>query len=318
MLVTLEEILGIAQKQNCAVGAFNTPNLECLIAETSVWASPDVCKQLKDKTGNIVWFPNTRRGKSGEKKGSCINGIQIDDNTSANNAIKYAIGINRKEIKNYHTCHIWPKTCYNERYHTAIPNLVLIPSAIAGLSDHSDEVKKTLQYRSFELYGWHSEKEPQPVKPKNYPTNWQPILSPSKGGITKLALKKQESENIQEIEFDSYPQYEYEKAQKEIERITRKVPIWLSDKGSEQCNSMILVAFFELLGKNDCVSKRTLKERCNSNALFKWEFDKNFPQMTSFGKKANGKVFKCDKDKVRLWERTAKFVTECYAKFAKK
>lgn len=32
MLVTLNEILAIAQEKNCAVGAFNTPNLECVTA----------------------------------------------------------------------------------------------------------------------------------------------------------------------------------------------------------------------------------------------------------------------------------------------
>ena len=32
MLVSLKEILALAQEENCAVGAFNTPNLECVRA----------------------------------------------------------------------------------------------------------------------------------------------------------------------------------------------------------------------------------------------------------------------------------------------
>ena len=32
MLVTLNEILAMAKERNCAIGAFNTPNLECVIA----------------------------------------------------------------------------------------------------------------------------------------------------------------------------------------------------------------------------------------------------------------------------------------------
>lgn len=32
MLVTLNEILALAKKENCAIGAFNTPNLECITA----------------------------------------------------------------------------------------------------------------------------------------------------------------------------------------------------------------------------------------------------------------------------------------------
>lgn len=36
MLVTLNEILAIAKERNCAIGAFNTPNLECVIAVLNV------------------------------------------------------------------------------------------------------------------------------------------------------------------------------------------------------------------------------------------------------------------------------------------
>ena len=32
MLLNLKEILAIAEEKKCAVGAFNTPNLECLLA----------------------------------------------------------------------------------------------------------------------------------------------------------------------------------------------------------------------------------------------------------------------------------------------
>ena len=32
MLVNLKKILAIAEERKCAVGAFNTPNLECLLA----------------------------------------------------------------------------------------------------------------------------------------------------------------------------------------------------------------------------------------------------------------------------------------------
>ena len=41
MLVSLKEILALAQEENCAVGAFNTPNLECVRAVTAVTAALD-------------------------------------------------------------------------------------------------------------------------------------------------------------------------------------------------------------------------------------------------------------------------------------
>ena len=42
MLVTLNEILAIAQERNCAVGAFNTPNLECITAVLNAAEKLDV------------------------------------------------------------------------------------------------------------------------------------------------------------------------------------------------------------------------------------------------------------------------------------
>ena len=42
MLVTLNEILAIAKEKNCAVGAFNTPNLECVTAVLNAAEKLDV------------------------------------------------------------------------------------------------------------------------------------------------------------------------------------------------------------------------------------------------------------------------------------
>ena len=42
MLVTLNEILAIAKEKNCAIGAFNTPNLECVTAVLNAAEALDV------------------------------------------------------------------------------------------------------------------------------------------------------------------------------------------------------------------------------------------------------------------------------------
>ena len=42
MLVTLNEILAIAREKKCAVGAFNTPNLECITAVLNAAEALDV------------------------------------------------------------------------------------------------------------------------------------------------------------------------------------------------------------------------------------------------------------------------------------
>jgi len=43
----------------------------------------------------------------------------MDDNTYANVAIKRTLGVSRTDLLGFEACHIWPMTCYDERYHTA-------------------------------------------------------------------------------------------------------------------------------------------------------------------------------------------------------
>jgi hypothetical protein len=152
-------------------------DLASLIASASIWANPEVFSILKSDNSFGTYYPNTRRYKKGkgEEKGEIINGIRLDDNTYANFAIKKSIGHDR-EAPNFMTCHIWPDTCYDHRYHTCIANIVLIPKAISGLSDHDSLTIRCLKYRSFELYGWHPQEENKPTKPDNYPEFWRDPL----------------------------------------------------------------------------------------------------------------------------------------------
>jgi hypothetical protein len=152
----------------------NNIHLSVLVAETSLWAHPDVHNNRLADTGSAAMFPKVRRARAGhnEKRGETVNEIKFDDNTYANNAIKRACGLKRKAVIGFEACHIWPLTCYDERYHTAIANIVLLPRALASLSDHNDEIKKSLQYRAFELYNWKPDGVPDLVKPNFYPTSW--------------------------------------------------------------------------------------------------------------------------------------------------
>lgn len=148
--------------------------LSSLVASTGIWAHPQVHERLLRETGGVAMSPKVRRLRpgQGEKVGQIIDGLRLDNNTYANVAIKRATGLQRT-AKGFETCHIWPRTCYDERYHTAPANLVLLPRALASLSDHDPEVLRVLQYRAFELYGWWPEDEPQPVKPDFYPSDWR-------------------------------------------------------------------------------------------------------------------------------------------------
>ena len=149
-------------------------DLRILIAETALWAHPEVCKALLKTSGSVCFFPRTRRCREnkGEKRGVILDGIRMDDNTYANHAIKQALGVGR-DAKGFEVCHVWPGSCYDADCHTAIPNLVLIPRPLAGLTDHSSEIQTSLQYRSFELYGWHPKGSTQPVRPAGYPKAWR-------------------------------------------------------------------------------------------------------------------------------------------------
>lgn len=278
-------------------------NLNELIAATSIWASMEYCKELELNTGISVRFPNVRRKRHYEKKGDVIDGIRLDDNTYANNAIKNAIGINRKDLTNFHTCHIYPNTCYDERYHTKIQNLVLLPNSIAQLSDNFDEVKKILQYRSFELYGWYPEEEMQPTKPLNYPLNWRDPIELNKQISPKILHEENRSIAL-EIDKEIY----FDREKEEIEKVYNRVPKWLN-KGKTQINSTILITFLELLDDKGFVSRELLKDKCE---LLVNDFKGNFSQMAQFGVKNHGKVFEVDKDEVKLWEPISNYVMELY------
>jgi hypothetical protein len=123
-------------------------------------------------------FPNHRRCRlgQGEMPGQRVGPITLDNNSYANHAIKRALGVHRKMLRGFETCHIWPMTCYDPRYHTAIANLVLLPRALAGLADHDEYVQRALQFRAFELYQWFPEEADQPKRPADYPEGWLPPL----------------------------------------------------------------------------------------------------------------------------------------------
>jgi hypothetical protein len=156
-------------------------DLRILVAETGLWANPAVHQRLLSH-GTAAFFPNRRRFRkaNAESRGQRLGDLILDDNSYANNAIKQAIGVPRQNLVGFEACHIWPRSCYDERYHTAISNLVLLPRSLAGLTDHSPDVQLALQYRAFELYGWHPVERVQPAKPIGYPTNWlDPMPTPN-------------------------------------------------------------------------------------------------------------------------------------------
>src|SRR3954452_22370015 len=152
-----------------------------VVAESWLWAHPDVHARLLSETGCAAMFSKVRRARKGhgEIRGQLLNGIRMNDNSYANIAIKRGIGVRRLDIEGFEACHIWPLTCYDERFHTAIANVVLLPRALAGLSDYDVEIQASLQYRAYELCAWHPEDTAIPEKPSVYSSSWRPPELPS-------------------------------------------------------------------------------------------------------------------------------------------
>ncbi|OGB29989.1 MAG: hypothetical protein A3F78_22725 [Burkholderiales bacterium RIFCSPLOWO2_12_FULL_61_40] len=148
-------------------------HLSLLVADTGLWVNPEFHNRLVRDTSSAAIYPDVRRARGqGEKRGQIVDGVRLDDNTYANGAMKRAAGLG-KSAEGFEVCHIWPRTCYDARYHTAVANIVLLPRALAGLSDHDIEIQTALQYRAFELYGWYPEGRKPPVKPEFYPSKWR-------------------------------------------------------------------------------------------------------------------------------------------------
>jgi hypothetical protein len=150
--------------------------LDRVVARLAIWAHPDAVSLLKEEEGNqnASWMKGIRRHRpaKNEPLGLSEDGMRLDRNNYANHAIKGAAGL-RKSIKNYFACHVWDASCYDPLLHTAIPNLVLLPRAIAGLSDFDPSTSAALRYRSYHLYRWHPPSSSIPERPEDYPTDWR-------------------------------------------------------------------------------------------------------------------------------------------------
>lgn len=272
-------------------------NLVDLIAEVAIWVSPEYVKKM---AGPI--YPDKKRGPKADK-GRIIDGIYIDDNTFANHAIKRAIGKGLR-FENFFACHIWPETVYDERYYSLLPNLVLIPRGLAGLSDHYKEVIDVLKYRSFELYGWYPQEEQEPSKPAYYPANW----NTNEYNVQGSSVLKESDEEYSVADEE----YLEDREAIEVEKVKKRVHRWLKLEKRHQENSKILISFMKLLNHGSSVSKDELRKACADVD----KFDGNFNQMKNFGRNNHGKVFEEIADgRIILWASVSTFVRNEYKKY---
>lgn len=88
-----------------------------------------------------------------------------DDNSYANQYIKNAVlesfarkygkdHLNISSFKDYEACHVWDMPG-DRRYYASIMNLVLVPRALAQLTDHNAAVKNLLRYEVSHRFGFN-------------------------------------------------------------------------------------------------------------------------------------------------------------------
>lgn len=171
-------------------GIINEVQLAQLVADTAIFATLETVKAVK--AGHIGRKENIGKGnpyaswdcmtsiRDSKNRGMIINNLYCDDNTRANQAIKRAVldglkwGKNAQlsYFKGFEACHIYD-CVKNPNYYTSIMNLVLVPRALAALTDHNDYVKKVLKYHVYLLFGFYVGSTP-PAAPKGYQNiNWR-------------------------------------------------------------------------------------------------------------------------------------------------
>jgi hypothetical protein len=128
-----------------------------IVARCSIWAKPEIvdlvnagnkkwCKDLDANVGGI-WFPGTARGQS------IAQGARKQYNEKASAAMWAAVGL-KHEASSFNVCHVWQDTAQNQKCYTALANLVILPTAIHGLSEHWALAREFLHWKSYSLFHW--------------------------------------------------------------------------------------------------------------------------------------------------------------------
>lgn len=189
------QTMNAADQLDRALALLPEDYLPSLVARTALWADPEKDhipvieknNKTREYKGVLAKHPHIRRKRANENRGKHVDevgsevyGIKgkeyyLDDNTYPNAQMKAALKRQSIIPKGYETCHIWENTCYDPRYHTCYANLVLLPRAIASLSDHNANIRAILKYRAFRLFGFKPDDAPEPQKPENYPKEWDDL-----------------------------------------------------------------------------------------------------------------------------------------------
>ncbi len=183
----------------------NESEIDCLIslvAKNARWVHSEVCKAMK---GEAV-YPMTRRARSGEERGNVdADGVQVSDNSQAQQAFFPALGKRPEDFENIKLCHIYDSKAggLEKGHFTNLANMVLLPQALASLSEF-EPVNQALKRHSYDLYDHYTGPDgaipPEPIK--HYP--WREADSLSKDEIENIVarLKRRQERDLKRAAGD--------------------------------------------------------------------------------------------------------------------
>ena len=150
------------------------------VAGSAIFASKETIDAIQGKKDCIIIKDKVRvRNRNNTLPPTVtIDGKQYevvgDDNTYANRYLKQAVlrdlGLPENAYSlfvNYMACHIWDSPT-DYRYFLNLRNLALIPSFLAGFTDHNEYVQTIFRTYVYNVYGLMAPNGPLPQCPKNY------------------------------------------------------------------------------------------------------------------------------------------------------
>jgi hypothetical protein len=123
------------------------------------------------KKFNKAVFPTVRkfskRATMGPPRGKPA--FMYDDNTTPRWALlwSHVTCVKTNDLVGWRIAHVWEK-CDQVACYTRLENLVLVPAAYAGLTDHDGPLAPYLRYHAYNHYGWRPEDEEAPKEPAEY------------------------------------------------------------------------------------------------------------------------------------------------------
>lgn len=156
------------------IAASGYHNMLQAVASLTVFSHPDTVRHTGCQPVIRVIRHAAKRGSVLEVDGKLVG---LDDNKAPTDIFLWCNGIVRRP-RDIQFNHVYADSQDPESY-GCLANLCITPSFLAKLTDTNPTVKALLQYRAFDLYGWHPGRLTPPPMPEAYNhLTWAPCLPP--------------------------------------------------------------------------------------------------------------------------------------------